>query len=218
LLKKEGFTLRKADIGNITRKDIMEAASLQCENPLLGVVLGFNVEVDADAKIEAEKRGIRIFNEKVIYHLIENYRSWVDESNRLAKSNELACLVWPVEFELLRGKVFRNTKPAIVGVKILEGKLRDGWRVMNKNGEIIGTIQGLQNEGKAVKEANRGDELAVSIDGGNVGRNLTEGEHLFSCIPAKQYCDLEKYLSDFTDEEKKLLTLIKGKQATEEEQ
>ncbi|MFA6399310.1 MAG: translation initiation factor IF-2, partial [archaeon] len=217
LLKKEGFLLRKADIGNITRKDIMEAASLQCEDPLLGVVLGFNVEVDKDATLEAEKRGIRIFNEKVIYHLIENYRTWVDESKRAAKSNELACLVWPVEFEIIRGKVFRNTKPAIVGVKILEGKLRDGWRVMNKTGEIIGTIQGLQNDGKAVKEAKRGDELAVSIDGGNVGRNISEGEHLFSCIPVKQYCDLEKYLSDFSEDEKKLLTLIKSKQATEGE-
>jgi translation initiation factor 5B len=88
---------------------------------------------------------------------------------------------------------------------------------MNKTGEIIGTIQGLQNDGKAVKEAKRGDELAVSIDGGNVGRNISEGEHLFSCIPVKQYCDLEKYLSDFSEDEKKLLTLIKSKQATEGE-
>ncbi|MFA5930945.1 MAG: translation initiation factor IF-2 [archaeon] len=218
LLKKEGYQLRKADIGNVTKKDVMEAASLQCQDPLLGVVLGFNVGTDADAVIEAEKRGIRIFSEKVIYHLIENYKTWVDESRRLAKQNEMACLVWPVEFEVLRGKVFRNTKPAIVGVKILEGKLREGWKVMNKDGREIGKIEGMQNEGKAVKDAKKGDEIAISIDGANVGRNLFEGDKLYTCIPAKQYCDLEKYLSDFTNDELDLLNKIKAKQAVNNEE
>ncbi|MCX6804090.1 MAG: translation initiation factor IF-2, partial [Candidatus Diapherotrites archaeon] len=116
LLKKEGCVLRKAEIGNITRKDVMEAAAMTCENPYLGVVLGFNVANEADANEEANKRCVRIFNEKVIYHLIEGYKSWVEESKKAAKTSEMACLVWPVELEVLRGKVFRNNKPAIVGV------------------------------------------------------------------------------------------------------
>jgi len=216
LLQKEGYVLRKADIGNVTRKDVMEAASLLCENPLLGVILGFNVEIDSDAASEAEKRGIKIFNEKVIYHLIGNYKTWVDESKRLAKQNEMACLVLPVEFEVLRGKVFRNTKPAIVGVRILEGRLHDGWKVMNKEGREIGKIEGMQNEGKAVKEAKKGDEVAISIEGANVGRNLFEGDKLYSCIPVAQYCSIDKYLSDFSESEKQLLNKIKEKQKTEE--
>ncbi len=217
LLKKEGFVIRHADVGNVTRKDVMEAASLQCEDPLLGVILGFNISIDLDAKEEAEKRGIKIFNENVIYHLIGNYRKWVDEYNQQAKSREIACLVWPVEFELIRGRVFRNNKPAIVGVKINAGRLREGWKVMNKNGEIIGTIQGIQNEGKALKEAKRGDEVAVSIDGANIGRNLEEGEKLYSCIPVKQYADLMKYSEDFTEEEKDLFEIIKKKIKTDED-
>ncbi|MFA6268924.1 MAG: translation initiation factor IF-2 [archaeon] len=215
LLKKEKYLLRKADIGNVTRKDVMEAASLKCDDPLLGVVLAFNVLVDADAVAEADKRGIKIFNEKVIYHLIENYRAWVEEAKRLEKQNEMACLIWPVEFEVLRGKVFRNTKPAIVGVRILEGKLREGCKLMNSSGVEVGKVEGIQNEGKAVKEAKKGDEMAVSIDGANIGRNLSEGEHLYSCIPAKQYAELEKYSSDFTVDEKQLLEKIKSKQRVE---
>lgn len=215
LLKKEGFVLRKGEIGAVTRKDVMEAASLLEEDPYLGVVLGFNVSVDSDAVEEAAKRGIKIFNEKVIYHLIEGYKNWVEEAKKAAKANELAGLVCPVEIEVLRGKVFRNTKPAIVGVKILFGRLRDGWKVMNKDGKEIGKIEGLQNEGKAVKEAKKGDEVAVSIDGANVGRNLFEGDHLYSCIPEKQYAGLNKYLSDFSDEEKELLDKIKEKQKVE---
>jgi translation initiation factor 5B len=196
----------------------MEAASLLCEDKFLGVVLGFNVEVDLDAKEEAEKRGVRIFNEKVIYHLIENYKNWVEESKRVSKQNEMACLVWPVEFEVIRGRVFRNTKPAIVGVRINEGKLRAGWKVMDKEGKVLGTVEGLQNEGKAVKEAKRGEEVAVSIEGANVGRNLFEGDKLYSCIPAAQYCNLAKYFAEFSEDEKKLLESIKSKQKTPEEE
>jgi translation initiation factor 5B len=218
LLKKDGYTLRKAEIGNITRKDIMEAASLQAEDPLLGVVLGFNVLVDSDAQTEADKRGIKIFNERVIYHLIENYKAWVEEKKKLEKQNEVACLVFPVEFEILRGKVFRNTKPAIVGVRINCGKLREGWKVMNAQGEIIGRVEGIQSEGKSAKEAKRGEEVAVSIDGANIGRNLFEGDKLYSCIPVTHYANIAKYLEDLGEDEKEMLNLIKSKQKNPEEE
>ena len=218
LLKKEGYNLRKAEIGNITRKDVMEAASMLCENPLLGVLLGFNVLIDSDAQVEADKRGIKIFNEKVIYHLIENYKAWVEEKKKLEKQNELSCLVFPVEFELIRGKVFRNTKPAIVGVKINVGKLKEGWKVMNSSGEFIGKLEGIQSEGKSVKEAKCGEEVAVSIDGANVGRNLFEGEKLYSCIPISNYANIAKYACDFNEDEKKILEFIKGKQKSQEEE
>lgn len=216
LLKKEGFVLRRGEIGPVTRKDVMEAASLMGEDMYLGAVLGFNVTVDEDAKEEAAKREVKIFSEKVIYHLIEGYKNWVEESKKNSKAKELMGLVCPVEFEVLKGKVFRNTKPAIVGVKILFGRLRDGWKVMNKAGVEIGKIEGLQNDGKAVKEAKKGEEIAVSIDGANVGRNLFEGDHLYSCIPEKHYIGLNKYLSDFSDEEKELLGVIKDKQKVNE--
>lgn len=210
LLAKEGFVIHKAEIGSITRKDVMEAASMLQENYLLGVILGFNVSIDADALAEAEKRGIKIFNEKVIYHLIEGYKKWVEEAKKEEKTRELAAIICPVEIEVLRGKVFRNNKPAIVGVHIIEGRLRDGFRVMNKEGKEIGKVVGLQNEGKAVKEAKAGEELAVSIDGANVGRNLFEGDHLYSCVPASSYGGLIKHASEFSEGEKKLLEKIKG--------
>ncbi len=215
LLKKEGYQLRKAEIGNITRKDVMEAYSLMCEDPYLGVILGFNVSIDSDASEEAAKKGVRIFNEKVIYHLIDGYKNWIEEAKKAQKANEISCLVCPVEIEVLRGKVFRNTKPAIVGVRINEGRLRDGWNVMNKEGKIIGKIEGMQNEGKSLKEAKKGEEVAVSIDGANVGRNLFEGDILYSCIPQKHYAGLAKYAAEFTTGEKELLDEIKSKQTEE---
>ncbi|MEK6959446.1 MAG: translation initiation factor IF-2 [archaeon] len=216
LLKKAGYVVRKADVGNINRKDVMEAASMLCQDPLLGCVLGFNVTVDKEAEKEAEERGVRIFNEKVIYKLIDDYKLWVDTSKKASRDKEIACLVWPVEFEILRGKTFRNNKPAIVGVRVIDGRLKEGWRVMNKDGVVIGKITGMQNNGEAVLDAKKGDELAIAIDHANVGRNVHEGEHLFSCIPMSQYCDLLKYKDEFTEEEKELLEMIRVKRSEEE--
>jgi translation initiation factor 5B len=216
LFKKEGVPVRKADIGNINRKDIMEAASMLCEDPLLGVVVGFNVSIDNEAEKEAKLRDIRIFNDRVIYKIIEEYKEWVEKSKKATKDEDMACLVWPVEIDFLKGKTFRNNKPAIIGVKINEGYLKEGWKIMNAKGEIIGKVTGMQNEGKSVKEVKKGEEVAIAIGDGSVGKNLFEGEKLYSCIPPRQYCNLEKYLDEFSEEEKKLLEEIKKKQKGEE--
>ena len=86
---------------------------------------------------------------------------------------------------------------------------------MNAKGEVIGKVGGIQNEGKSVKEVKKGDEVAISIGEGSIGKNLFEGEKLFSCIPPKQYCNLEKYLDEFSSEEKELLAKIKATQKGE---
>lgn len=212
LLKKDNVELRKGDIGKITRKDVMEAASSLCEDPLHACILGFNVKIDEEAKKEADFRGVKIFTDKVIYNLLDNYKKWCEDYKKSQKDKELSCIVWPVEFEILRGRVFRNCKPAIVGVHINEGKLKEGWKVMNKNGEIVGTIAGMQNNGETVSEAHKGQEVAISIDGAVIGRNLNEGEMLYSCIPARQYCDIAKFIKEFNSDEQELIELIKKKQ------
>ncbi|HYX72629.1 MAG TPA: translation initiation factor IF-2, partial [Nitrososphaera sp.] len=56
LLKKANVPIRIADIGNITRRDIVEAAAVKENNRYLGVMLGFNVKVLEDAQKEAQDR------------------------------------------------------------------------------------------------------------------------------------------------------------------
>ncbi|MBT4870589.1 MAG: translation initiation factor IF-2 [Candidatus Diapherotrites archaeon] len=212
MLKNEGINVRKADIGDINRKDVVQASSMLCEEPLFGCVLGFNVKIEKEAQHEANERDVRIFNEPVIYKLIENYQEWVTASKKAEKEEGMSCLIWPVELESLRGSVFRNSKPAIIGVRVNTGKVKEGWKVMNKAGEVIGKITGIQKNGETVKEGKKGDELAIAINDGIIGRNLFEGEKLYSCIPLKQYCNIEKYLEEFSEEEKELLQTIKEKQ------
>jgi len=215
LLKQNNIPIRKADIGNITRKDVMGAASMMCEDALLACVMGFNVSIEKEAEKESELRGVKVFCEKVIYKLIENYNEWREKTKNASKEIEMGCLVWPVEIEVLRGKVFRNNKPAIVGVRVNEGKLKEGWKIMNKKGEIIGEATGIQNNGENIKEAKKGDEIALAIDKGSVGKNIFEGDKLYSCIPLSQYCSIEKYIDELSGEEKKLFEAIKDKRKKE---
>jgi small GTP-binding protein domain len=64
LLKKENIPVRSADLGNITRRDILSASAVREKDRYLGVVLGFNVKVLEEAEKEAYERRIKIFNEK----------------------------------------------------------------------------------------------------------------------------------------------------------
>ena len=70
LLKKSNVPIRSADIGHITRRDIIEASAVKEKDRYLGVVLGFNVRVLDDAQRESQERNVKIFNEQIIYNLV----------------------------------------------------------------------------------------------------------------------------------------------------
>ena len=216
LFKREDIKIKKADIGNVTRKDVMEATGIACEEPFLGTIISFNVNIEKDAEKEANLRDIRIFNDRVVYKLIDDYKEWVEKSKKAEKDKSMSCLVLPVKLKVI--KIFRNNKPAIVGVEVREGRLKEGWKVMNDKGEVIGKITGMQSEGEKVKEGSKGDELAISIDEGNIGKNLFDKDFLYSCIPVKQYCELNKYMDEFDEKERDLLGVIRKKQMTDDEE
>lgn len=60
LLKKDAVPIKTADIGSITRRDIIEAAAVRESDRYHGVVLGFNVRVLDDAQREAQDRSVKI--------------------------------------------------------------------------------------------------------------------------------------------------------------
>jgi translation initiation factor 5B len=61
--KESELLIRKIDIGNVTRKDVVEASHF--ENPLHRVIFAFNVKVNDDARVEAATLGIKIFENDV---------------------------------------------------------------------------------------------------------------------------------------------------------
>ncbi|MFA5930422.1 MAG: translation initiation factor IF-2 [Candidatus Micrarchaeia archaeon] len=191
LLATQGVDIRRASIGKVTKKDVSDASVVAGAEPYKGVVLSFNVDVMEDASDEAARRGIKIFASKVIYSLCDDYAAWVAEEKRKAAGNAIDRLPLPAKIRALPGCTFRVSKPAILGVEIIEGRLRKGARLMDRKGEIIGEVREVQKDGKAVKETHAGEQLAISIEGAICGKNVCEG------------CDYLVYIT--RDEGKELL-------------
>ena len=215
LLEEKGIKVRKANVGEVTRRDVIEAEGVKEKDKTLGVVLAFNTKINSEATEEAKKNEIKIFNEKIIYNLIENYDKWIQEEKEKSKKDFLAKVIFPVKIKLMPENVFRNAKPVIIGAKILEGKLKAGTKLM-KNGKIIGKVQGIQNKGESIEKASKGEEVAISISDAVIGRGIESNDELISFISEKDMEKLENSQGILNDEEKELLKKIKEVKLQEE--
>jgi translation initiation factor 5B len=209
LLKKANVSIRTADIGHITRRDIIAASAVKEKNRYLGVVLGFNVKVLDDAQRESYERGVKTFNEQIIYNLVRNYTDWVTYQKEHEESilfNEITPIC---KFQFMKGFVFRHNDPAVFGAEILVGKLRQKVLVMNNEGKKIGTIHQLQENGKTIEEATKGMQVAVSIKEPTIGRQINEGDIFYTDLNSKQAKMLiEKFNHRLNDEEKEVFNKI----------
>ena len=183
MLKSRSIPVKKAMIGNVSRKDVMEAAAVRQEDRYKGVILAFNVGVDRAAEVEALSRGVPIIRDEVIYSLLDKYEKFLEEEREREKREMLEKLILPGKILILPGYVFRRSDPAIVGVRVLQGIIRPKYPLMREDGRQIGTIKGIQSEGRPLEEAREGMEVAVAIEGPTVGRQIDEGEILYTDVP-----------------------------------
>ncbi|MEM3151736.1 MAG: translation initiation factor IF-2 [Candidatus Bathyarchaeia archaeon] len=209
VLKRLNIPVRIADVGDVSKRDIVEAEVVKQKDKFLGVVLAFNVKIFPDAEELAEKTEIPIFKSNIIYRLIEDYTEWVKKEKTAGKEAELSKLIKPGKIKVLEGYIFRRSKPAIIGVEVLEGTIKPKYPLMNKYGKIIGEILRIQDKGKDIQEAKIGMQVAISIDKGIVGRNIEEGDLLYVAVPeAHAQSFLTKFKDELTLEELNLLKEI----------
>ena len=209
LKKSNNIPIQSADIGNITRRDIIAASAVKEKDRYLGVVLGFHVKVLDDAQREANERGVKIFNEKIIYNLVRNYIDWVSyqkEHEETILFNEVSPIC---KFQFMKGYIFRRNDPAVFGAEILVGKLRQKVQVMNDQGKKVGVIHQVQDKSKAIEEATKGMQVAVSIKGPSIGRQINEGDIFYTDLNSRQAKILiERFNHRLNEEEKDVLNHI----------
>ncbi len=185
-LKRRNIPVRIADIGPVTRTDVIDASITKKHDRYLGVILAFNVKVLPEAMDEAKRLGIKIFQNNVIYRLLEEYEEWVQEEKRRARIESLNQLVRPGKFRILEGYVFRRSNPAIVGVEVLGGVIRPGYPVMDSQGRPLGRIQAIKDRDRSLEEARLGQAVAVSIQGRIlIGRHVDEGDVIYTNVPGE---------------------------------
>jgi len=209
-LKRENIPIRLADVGNVSKNDVIEASVVKKSKPEYGVILAFNVKVLEEAKELAEKERIPIFSDNVIYRLLENMLKWTKEYKLMEKMKILESLVRPAKIKIIPGYVFRRSDPAIVGIEVLEGTIKPGYPLMRSDGVSIGNIMQIRDRDNVLKEARKGQRVAISIKGKIlIGRHVDEGDLLYTDIPREHVTQwLTLYQEELTDDEKKALKEI----------
>ncbi len=189
--KKSELLIRKIDIGNVTRKDVVEASHF--EDPLHRAIFAFNVDVNDDARAAARELGVRIFENDVMYRLLDDYQKWCVERRAQLEVDRRLEVVFPGKVIILRDHVFRVSKPAIVGVRVLAGRIRPGQGLMKLDGRSVGKVKSIRSGESSLREAIAGQEVAVAIDEPTVGRQIDVEDVLLVDIPEGHVADLAKF-------------------------
>ena len=182
-LKRNGVAIRLADVGDISRREIVEANLVRQRDTIHGVILGFNVKLLADAKREAQNRHVKVFQHNIIYQLVDEYLTWANEEKARKIEKGMENLTRPGKIRIIPGYVFHKSKPAIVGVEVIAGRLRTKTTVMNTIGNEIGQVSQIQDRKENLTEATTGMKVAVSLKGPTVGRQIHEGDLLYVRVP-----------------------------------
>jgi translation initiation factor 5B len=203
LLRQKQIGVVKATIGNITKKDLYIAGSLPEADK---VILGFNSIVAEDVS-EVEMKGVKIFSNAVVYKLIEDFEEWRQKKQIEIERAKLEELPGLVKISVL-DFCFRNTNPAIFGVRIESGVLKKDIELINNQDKKIGRVKSLQDDKTPVDKAEKGKELAISVPGLNFEREITVGEFLYSQLSEFQFRKFKEYKDLVNSEEKSILQAI----------
>jgi len=204
LLKEKNIPIRKATIGNISKKDLSDAESVYEKDPLKAVILGFNVKDTSKICLE----NVKVIVSDVIYKLIEDLEKWQKEMLKKQQEKELEALVKPCRLKIMKGYIFRQNNPAVVGVDVLAGTLQVNTPLMKKDGKTLTEVNSMQHEQKNIEKAEKGKQVAISLPKVTVGRQIHEEDTLYSAVPEEDFRKLKKFKKLLSQEEIEILKEI----------
>jgi len=206
LLKQSNIQVLKAGIGPITKTDIISAKANLEINPLDSVIVGFNVEPEEDM----ERGNIKIITNEVVYKLIEDLEEWRKNKQADMERERMLGLSAICKLEILHKFVFRNSNPAVFGVKVAGGKLRTDLNLIDENDEKIGRVKNIQSKNASISEAGKDEEVAISIPGLNFDRKLGDSGYLYTQISESQFREFKKNKDLLSSDELKALQELAG--------
>ena len=188
--KNAEIPVRIARIGSISKKDLVDAETAQ--DPLHRVILAFNVGLTPDAQEALKDHDVTIVSNNVIYRLIEDYQAWKEKRKADLEGEKRLEIVFPGKVKILPNCIFRVSKPAIVGVRVLGGRIQNGQALMRVDGKQVGRIKSIRTGEESLQNARMGQEIAIAIDDATVGRQIKEEDILLIDIPEAHARELQK--------------------------
>ena len=204
ILREKNVSIQRASIGDISKKDISDAEANN--DPMHAIILGFNVK--DESKLCPAKA--KIITDNVIYALLDKFTAWQQDVLALQNAAQLDNVVKPCKIRIMKGYVFRQSNPAIVGVDILEGSLSTGTKVF-KDIKPIATVKNIQHEKENLSIAEKGKQVAVAFEGVTIGRQVNEGDILYAEISEQEFRMLKEYKKKLSSGEIEVLKEVAEK-------
>jgi translation initiation factor 5B len=203
---KNGVKISIADVGPIKKEDVMNANLVKILDPYSAAVLGFNVAILPDAKEQAITDNIRIFTNNVIYRLLEDYIEYAEIRKAEETAKGLSELILPAKLKMIPDFIFRNSDPAVFGVHVEAGTLYPKVTLITADGKKARRVHQIQDKGKTLEKAAKDSEVAISIRGIEIGRDIDKDETLFVKVPESHVRQLMgKFLDELTVDQKQAL-------------
>lgn len=206
MLRERNIPIQRADVGDVTKIDAIDTAIVADKAPEFGAILCFNVSILPDAQEEIVISDLKVFQDRVIYNLIDDYERWMIDQKEAIKVDSLKDLQMPAKITLLPNHTFRSNKPAIVGIEVLGGTIKPGQMLIRQDNRRVGRIHQIQDNQESVQAAGKGKQVAISIRGPTVGRQIKEGDVLYVDIPERHAVLLmRKYREMITNDDATIL-------------
>ncbi len=205
LLKQSNISVVKAGIGPIGKSDIGTAKANLEMNPLNAIIIGFNVEQEEELP---KVKHVKVLTNEVVYKLIEDLQSWRTKRNNEIEKERLMQLATICKIEILHKYQFRNSNPAIFGIKVLAGDVKKNIPLIDETDEQISRVKALQEDKTSLEEVTEGKEVAMSLSGVNFERQLANKKYLYSQVSESQFKDFKKNKDLLSESEIKTLMEI----------
>ena len=190
-LREVGVPIREASIGKVSRRDVRSAEA--SSDPLHRIIMAYSTEIleEAEDEISSSEAGVKHIGSDIIYRILEEREEWVEARKNELEEESREIVVYPGRVMLLPDHTFRVSKPAVVGVRVLAGRVHIGQGLL-KDGNRVGRIKSIRSGQESLKDARQGAEVAISVDGVTVGRQIEEGDILLVDIPESHARKLRK--------------------------
>jgi translation initiation factor 5B len=201
----EDIPVQEAKVGAVKKNDVVKVENEEPENR---AIFAFNVEATEQAEDMIEDKGIELFQNQVIYKIVEDYNEWREILEKKQQEQALEQIPRPGKIQLMPQHIFNQAKPAVIGAKVKKGVIKPDTALMNKQGDKVGRLKAIQEQNESIDKASKGAEVAVSISGATVGRTFEDDEVLFTDLTGKQYRQLQHLDEHLSTGEKQVLEEI----------
>ncbi len=193
-LQEKKIEIRSAEIGDINKRDITGASTLN--DPMDRIIIGFNVEVVAEANEATLTSDVGLKVGNIIYSLVEETETWLKKKREELNEGRKQKMAIPSKLTIMPEYIFRATKPVIAGVRLYSGRIKVGDLLIKSDGRYGGTIKSIRDGDVSKQFVDAPAEVAVSIDGVTLNRQISPDEPLYVDVQESVVKELREHKLD----------------------